>query len=101
MPEKAFEKTQFNNKRMESTVTNPREKAPGGARTGAEPGKARGVEHPIPEDMALYGDTRHALHHMPLPRQEGPHKYGHYDKSTNLAGSDQIRFDEGTEADSL
>lgn len=101
MPEAAFDKTKFNSPRTQSTVTDPRAKAPGGARSGAEPAKARGVEHPIPEDMALFGDTRHALHHMPLPKTEGPHKYGHYDKSTNLSGSDQMRFDEGTDTDSL
>lgn len=101
MAEPAFNKTKFNTPRTKSTATDPRAADPGGARTGAEPAKARGVEHPNPEDAALYGDTRHELHYKALPKQEGPHKYGHYDKSSNLSGSDMMRFDEGTDTDSI
>jgi hypothetical protein len=85
-----FDKTSFNSSPMKSSATDPRADHTGGARTGAEPAKSRGVEHPIAEDMALYGDTRHALHTMPLPRHTGPN-FG-YGES---APSDQLRVDCG------
>ena len=37
-------------------------------------GNHRGVEHPIAEDSAGSGDTRHRLHHTPLPKREFPFK---------------------------
>jgi hypothetical protein len=90
-----FNNTKFNSSPMESTKTNPRAKAPEGARSGVPSGKVRGVEHPIAEDAALIGDTRHELHSKALPKQYGPEKYGHYDSSSNLSGSDQLRADCG------
>ena len=37
-------------------------------------GSTRGIEHPVAEDMAMIGDTRHRLHTSPLPKQEHPYK---------------------------
>ena len=85
-----FDKSKFNSSPMQSSKTNPHAKDPSGARNGAESAKARGVEHPTPEDAALIGDTRHALHHTPLPKKAGPN-YG-YGQS---APSDQLRVDCG------
>lgn len=53
-------------------------------------GKSRGVENPIPEDMALIGDTRHPNHTQSLPRLVGPNfGYG------GVAPSDQFRVECG------
>jgi len=54
-------------------------------------GSHRGIEHPIAEDMAAIGDTRHPLHHKPLP------KLGHrYDnRNAPNADSDEARDDMG------
>lgn len=90
-----FDKSKFNSSPTKSSLTNPRQAAPEAARTGATSGKVRGVEHPIAEDAALIGDTRHELHTKGLPKQMGPHSYGHYDSSSNLSGSDQLRVDCG------
>jgi hypothetical protein len=32
-----------------------------------------GVQHPTLGDFALQGDTRHPLHHQPLPHRGGAH----------------------------
>jgi hypothetical protein len=34
-------------------------------------GASRGVPMAVPEDAALYMDTRNPLHHKPLPRRSG------------------------------
>ena len=85
-----FDKSKYNSAPMASSKTNPHAKDPMGARTGAESGKARGVEHPIPEDQALIGDTRHHLHTASLPKRKGP--------NFGLEGggaSDELRVDQG------
>jgi hypothetical protein len=70
-----------------------------GARSGAVPSKARGVEHPIPEDMALIGSTQHKLHTAPLSKVMHPYKEhqnaGYPDSAGRLSGSDQFRVDCG------
>lgn len=91
-----FDKTKYNSDPMESSKTNPHAKDPEGARGGAVPAKARGVEHPIAEDAALIGDTRHILATKALPRLNGPN-FG-YGKT---APSDQFRADCGDGADCL
>lgn len=77
---------------MKSSKTDPSLDHESGARAGNTEGtsKSRGVEHPIPEDMALIGDTRHSLHTAPLPRRMGPN-FGHGEQ----APSDQLRVDCG------
>jgi hypothetical protein len=59
-------------------------------------GSSRGVEHPITEDMALQGDTRHELHYKPLPRQEHPYK-AHQNSHNFGSGNpgDEARDDTG------
>lgn len=37
---------------------------------------SRGVEHPVPSDGALIGDTRHELHHKSLPKHSFQNNYG-------------------------
>ena len=58
-------------------------------------GNHRGVEHPIATDAALIGDTRHALHSKPLPRQEHPYK-AHQNAIPNGEDPGQIRYDKGS-----
>lgn len=101
----AFDLTKSNSSRTESTKTNPMAKNPtsAGTRLKSSQGAPRGVEHPIPEDFALIGDTRHELHAKALPKQLGPHynKYqnaGYPDRAGSLAGSDQFRVESGGDA---
>ena len=54
-------------------------------------GKTRGVEHPIAEDMALVGDTRHELHTKSLPRLTGPN----FGLNSGSKKSDEFRVDCG------
>lgn len=87
----------------QSTKTDPGAGQPKGARTGAAPGRTRGVEHPIAEDMALIGDTRHGLHYQGLPKQMHPYgqhqNAGYPDAAGRLSGTDQYRVDQGGGAD--
>ena len=85
-----MDNTNFNSSRTRSSSTDAMAPNPGGARSGAEPAKARGVEHPIAEDGALIGDTRHELHHKPLPKIGGPN-FGYGASGT----SDELRMDTG------
>lgn len=78
-----FDKTKHNSSPTKSSLT----PVSGGG------GKTRGVEHPIAEDMALIGDTRHELHTKALPHRVGPHDYGLGQKG--LEASDQFRVDCG------
>lgn len=91
MAESAFNKTQFNSSPQASSKTNPRQAAPEGARSGVPSGKVRGVEHPIAEDAALIGDTRHELHTKSLPRTFGPN----YGLGNGKAPGEQLRVDCG------
>jgi hypothetical protein len=54
----------------------------------------RGVDHPISSDSALSGDTRHPLHHMPLPKQEHPFK-AHQNSIPNGEDPNMLRHDKG------
>ena len=86
-----------------SSQTGRDEKSPVGARSGATTARARGVDHPIPEDMALWGDTRHMLHSKALPKVLHPYSQhqnaGYPESAGNLAGSDQFRVDTGEGVD--
>jgi hypothetical protein len=86
-----------------SSGTSRDAKNPEAARSGATTGRARGVEHPIPEDMALFGDTRHTLHHQSLPKVLHPYSQhqneGYPEAAGSLRGSDQFRVDSGGGAD--
>ncbi|MDE1766549.1 MAG: hypothetical protein KGI27_09825 [Thaumarchaeota archaeon] len=61
------------------------------------------MEHPIPEDMALIGDTRHMLHYKGLPKLLHPYaehqNSGYPNSAGNLSGSDQFRVESGSGAD--
>lgn len=87
----------------ESSMTSPKAKSPEGARSGATASRARGVEHPIPEDMALIGDTRHALHHASLSKVMHPYSThqneGYPESAGSLKGSDQFRVESGAGSD--
>lgn len=87
----------------ESAHSSPKAKNPEGARSGATPGKVRGVEHPIAEDMALIGDTRHALHSASLPKRMHPYSEhqneGYPEAAGSLRGSDQFRVESGNGSD--
>jgi len=85
-----FDKSASNRPAMASSKTDPGAASPKGARSGVGGGKSRGVENPIPEDMALIGDTRHGLHTQSLPRKYGPN-FGYGEE----APSDQFRVDCG------
>src|SRR5579872_5921506 len=85
-----FSKSKYNSSPTKSSETNPHATDPQGARPGTTPSKSRGVEHPIPEDQALIGDTRHELHSKALPRSGGPN-FGYGSK----APSDEFRADTG------
>lgn len=75
-----FDKSKPNSPPMQSSKT----PAPGMS------GKSRGVENAIATDMALIGDTRHALHTAALPKKTGPNfGYG------GDAPTDQFRVDCG------
>jgi len=43
------------------------------SQTNRGEGRTIGVQHPITGDFALQHDTRHELHHKPLPKRGGPH----------------------------
>ena len=88
-----FNKTKVNPEYKSSNTSRGAVNPVGG---GGAPSRARGVEHPVPEDMALYGDTRHRLHHEPLPRKSGPN-FG----AESHAGPDpnQLRIDCGEGVD--
>lgn len=100
----AFDLTKFNSSPTESAHSNPRAKNPTSSGTRLKgSGGPRGVEHPIPEDFALIGDTRHELHHKALPKQIGPHyskhqNAGYPESAGSLSGSDQFRVDGGGDA---
>lgn len=59
-------------------------------------GTTRGIEHPIAEDAAAIGDTRHRLHTAPLPKQEHPYK-AHQNAHNFGSGNpgDEVRDDTG------
>lgn len=85
-----------------SSSTSRGAKNPEAARSGATTGRARGVEHPIPEDMALIGDTRHVLHSKTLPKVMHPyseHQNGYPAGAGSLKGSDQFRVEAGNGTD--
>lgn len=85
-----FSKGSFNSSPMKSSKTPTGTDHSEGARAGAVPAKSRGVEHPVPTDAALIGDTRHELHTKALPRRNGPNfGFG------TTAPTDQLRVDEG------
>lgn len=100
--ESAFNKT-VKQPEYKSSVTSRDAKAPEGARSGATTGRARGVEHPIAEDMALFGDTRHRLHTASLPKVLHPYSThqneGYPEAAGSLRGSDQFRVESGNGAD--
>jgi hypothetical protein len=54
-------------------------------------GSHRGIEHPISEDMAGIGDTRHRLHSAPLPKRGSRYDNG----NPPASGSDEARDDMG------
>lgn len=91
------------NPEYKSSDTSRSAKNPESARSGATTGRARGVEHPIPEDMALIGDTRHALHYKSLPKVLHPYaehqNEGYPSSAGSLRGSDQFRVDSGDGVD--
>lgn len=103
-PNKAAEFTKtVNQPEYKSTKTSRGTDHSEGARTGAVPSKSRGVEHPVPEDMALIGSTQHKLHSGALPKRMHPYKEhqnaGYPDSAGKLSGSDQFRVDCGEGAD--
>lgn len=83
-----FSKTAHNTQSTPSSSTNVSTDHKEGARTGVA--KSRGVENPIPEDMALIGDTSHGLHKAALPRRTGPN-FGYGEE----APSDAFRVESG------
>ncbi len=105
MPENAsknvgFDKTKPYAGAVKSSTANPKAKNPTTSATSVKHASSRGVEHPIPEDFALMGDTRHALHYKTLPRNEHPYKR---DMNPHSAGSgnnpEEFRVESGSGVD--
>lgn len=95
MSESAFNKTKFNSSPTQSAKSAPRAKNPSSGGTSVKHSSSRGVEHPIPEDFALIGDTRHELHTKPLARRKGPN-FGAEEMSA--PGPDHFRVESGGSA---
>lgn len=88
----AFDLTKANSSPTKSSATSARAKNPSSGGTSVKHSSSRGVEHPIAEDMALIGDTRHELHSKSLSRRTGPN-YGA--DTTKAPGPDHLRVDCG------